>query len=252
MLWPVSGDAVPCQPVSISTAIPSHDTGYEAQDLLLNSLNAKTKGFDPCLHAIVNKAYFDMKKTALIILTLGVLLIPTYGQVELKALVGTNFSSLSNPPSGYDYAAKAGYQFGAGVLIGNKFYVEPGIQFVRRTKAITESSSSEEIDFAQNYVKIPVYAGYHLLGAEEKPLALRIFAGPAVSIPGKISKGEEQISKDDVNNALFAVDAGVGLDILFLFVELNYEYSFSNFWSDNSVESKQRGLLINAGIHIDF
>lgn len=171
-------------------------------------------------------------------------------QIELKGLVGTNFSSLSNPPAGHDYAAKAGYQFGLGVLIGDKFYVEPGVQFVRRTKAIT--TDTEEFDFGQNYVKIPVYAGYHLLGHESGPLALRLFAGPAVSIPGKIKSGEDQINKDDINKALVAADVGVGLDVLFLFVELNYEYSFSNFWTDESVESKQSGFLINAGIHIDF
>lgn len=172
------------------------------------------------------------------------------GQVELKGLVGTNFSSLSNPPSGHDYAAKAGYQFGLGVLIGDKFYVEPGVQFVRKTKSIT--MDTEEFDFGQNYVKIPVYAGYHLLGHESGPLALRLFAGPAVSIPGKIKKGEEQIDTDAINKALVAADLGLGLDVLFLFVELNYEYSFSNFWSDESLESKQKGFLINAGIHIDF
>jgi len=103
-----------------------------------------------------------------------------------------------------------------------------------------------------NYVKIPVYAGYHLLGHESGALALRLFAGPAVSIPGKISKGDDQISKDDISNAIFAVDAGVGVDILFLFVELNYEHSFSDFWAEESLESKQTGFLINAVIHIDF
>ena len=97
-----------------------------------------------------------------------------------------------------------------------------------------------------------MYAGYHLLGHEQGALALRVFGGPAVSIPGKITKGDDQIDSEAINKALVALDAGVGLDILFLFVELNYEYSFSNFWSDESVESKQKGFLINAGIHIDF
>ena len=191
-----------------------------------------------------------MKKYSLIIALALIAGSTAYGQFEIKGLIGTNFSSLSNPPEGFAYAAKAGYQFGAGVLIGDKFYVEPGIQFVRRSKTITEDT--EDFDFSMNYVKIPVYAGYHLLGHESGPLALRLFAGPAVSIPGKIKKGDDQITKEDVNNALFAVDAGVGVDILFLFVELNYEYSFSNFWTEEMHDSKQKGFLINAGIHIDF
>lgn len=191
-----------------------------------------------------------MKKYYLLIalfLSIGAV---AHGQFEIKGLIGTNFTSLDNPPDGFAYAAKAGYQFGAGVLIGDKFYVEPGLQFVRRSKSITEDT--EEIDFSMNYVKIPVYAGYHLLGHESGPVALRIFAGPAVSIPGKIKKGDDQITKEDVNNALFALDAGVGLDILFLFVELNYEHSFSKFWTEDTHESKQKGFLINAGIHIDL
>ncbi len=108
-----------------------------------------------------------------------------YGQVELKGLIGINFASLSNPPSSAEFKAQAGYQFGGGVLIGDKFYVEPGIQFLRNSRVISQETI-EDIDFSQNFVKIPVYAGYHLLGHESGPVALRIFAGPAVSIAGKI------------------------------------------------------------------
>ena len=60
------------------------------------------------------------------------------------------------------------FGLGAGVLIGDKFYVEPGVQFVRRTKTIT--SETEQFDFGQNSVKIPVYAGYHILGHEKDRL----------------------------------------------------------------------------------
>jgi hypothetical protein len=173
-----------------------------------------------------------------------------FAQVELKASVGTNFSSFSNTPNGSSYSGKAGYQFGGGVLIGEKFYVEPGIQFVKSTGEITENSTS--FDFSQNFVKIPVYAGYHLLGAEDKPIALRIFAGPTVSIAGKISKGEDQIGKDDLKKAIWAVDGGLGLDIFFLFVEANYEYAFTDHFVSDANNAKHGAFIINAGVHIDF
>jgi len=192
-----------------------------------------------------------MKKTLpLFVLLLALGNISLNAQFEIKGLIGTNFSSLTKPPEGFAYAAKAGYQFGVGVLIGDKFYVEPGVQFVRNSKAITVDT--EEFRFSQIPVKSPVYAGYHLLGHESGPVALRLFAGPAVSIPGKITKGEEQISKDDIRNSVWLVDAGVGVDIFFLFVELNYEHSFTEFFDSDAVDSGQNGFLINAGIHIDF
>ena len=113
-----------------------------------------------------------MKKLSLLVVFIALGTIALNAQVELKGLIGTNFSSLTKPPDGYSFGAKAGYQFGVGVLIGDKFYVEPGLQFVRRTKTIT--SETTEFDFGQNSIKIPVYAGYHLLGHESGPVALRL------------------------------------------------------------------------------
>ena len=193
-----------------------------------------------------------MKKKYLFVFTLALSMAAvTYGQVEIKGLGGLNFASLSKHPTDTDWKAQAGYQFGVGVLIGDKFYVEPGVQFVRNSRVVT-AENIEEFDFSQNFVKIPVYAGYHILGHESGPLALRLFAGPAVSIAGKISKGEDQISKDDIKNAHFMLDAGVGVDILFLFVEFNYEYALTDYFTDETHSSKHSSFGINAGIHIDF
>lgn len=177
-----------------------------------------------------------------------------YGQIEIKGLGGINFANLSSVAEGTTIEASTGYQFGGGVLIGDKFYVEPGIQFVRHVRSI--SSDTDAFNFKLNYLKIPVYAGYHLLGHESGPVALRIFGGPAVAVAGKIKEGEEHITKDDISNANWLLDAGVGVDILFLFVELNYEYAFNDFFTDGGVfgnpDSNHHGFYLNAGIHIDF
>lgn len=192
-----------------------------------------------------------MKKSLLLLFSAMFLVVfNSNAQFEIKASVGTNISSFSSTPDGSSYSGKAGYQFGGGVLIGNKFYVEPGVQFVRSTGEITENSTSFEFD--QNFVKIPVYAGYHLLGAEEKPFALRVFAGPTVSIAGKIAKGEDQIGKDDINKAIWAVDGGLGVDIFFLFIEANYEYAFNDHFVSEANNAKHGAFIINAGVHFDF
>ncbi len=193
-----------------------------------------------------------MKKLAFLFAAMVMVAYAANAQVELKGLVGMNFATFHGTDA--DVSAKAGYQFGGGVLIGNKFYVEPGIQFVSNSRVITAANVTEEITFSQNLVKIPVYAGYHLLGAEDQPLALRIFAGPTVSIPGKIKDGSEFFSKDNVNSAIWAVDGGVGLDIFFLFIEANYEYSFNDYFSEafDGDNGKHGAFIVNAGVHIDF
>ena len=186
-----------------------------------------------------------MKKLTLLIALLVAVITGANAQVELKGLVGLNFATFHG--SDEDVSAQAGYQFGGGVLIGNKFYVEPGIQFVRHVRDISG------INLVSNSVKIPVYAGYHLLGAEESPFALRIFGGPAVSIAGKLKEGPDHITKDDLNKTMWAVDGGLGLDIFFLFIEANYEYSFSDYFAESFGDSGKHGaFIVNAGIHIDF
>lgn len=194
-----------------------------------------------------------MKKIYLLLLMLVAGMGAMNAQLELKALVGTNFSTFTDGDS--DVSAKAGYQIGAGLLIGDKFYVEPGLQFVKNSKTFTVEQAGD-ITFTQSFVKIPVYLGYHILGSESDPIALRLFAGPAISISGSIGGDDDahQITKDDVKNAVWAIDAGVGLDILFLFVEVNYERAFTDHFSDVFFNSnpKNSTFLINAGVHFDF
>jgi len=125
-----------------------------------------------------------MIKKLFIVALFAAFIIPANAQFELKGLVGLNFSSLHNSPDGQNVSGKMGYQFGAGVLIGNKFYVEPGIQFVRQTMdfeiSSLDPSNPSTYEISENLVKIPVYLGYHLLGSEDGMFALRIFAGPAM------------------------------------------------------------------------
>ncbi len=186
-----------------------------------------------------------MKKLTLLTALMVFGLISAHAQFELKGLVGMNFATFHGTDE--EVSAQAGYQFGGGVLIGNEFYVEPGIQFVRHVREVSG------VNLVSNSVKIPVYAGYHLLGAEESPFALRIFAGPAVSIAGQLKEGPSHITKDDLSKTMWAVDGGLGFDIFFLFIEANYEYSFSDYFAESFGDSGKHGaFIINAGIHIDF
>ena len=191
-----------------------------------------------------------MKKLTILAALVFTLITATNAQVEIKALIGTNVSGM--PGHGFhDLKGSAGYQFGGGVLIGEKFYVEPGIQFGKMTSTITETSGAEDFDLKQNFVRIPVYVGYHILGAEDQPIALRLFGGPAVTLAGKLDKELSVFDKDNMNNALWGIDGGVGLDIFFLFLELNYEHSFTDRFIDGT-EGKHNSVYVNAGVHIDF
>lgn len=192
-----------------------------------------------------------MKKLTLLFALVVILITGANAQVEIKAFVGTNVSGM-HVHDFTDFKGSAGYQFGGGVLIGDKFYVEPGIQIGKMTGTITDQTTDlDDFEMKQNFVRIPVYAGYHLLGHENGPLALRIFGGPAVTFPGKLDKELDVFEKDNMSKAIWGIDGGLGVDIFFLFVELNYEHTFTERFLDGT-EGKHNSVYINAGIHLDF
>jgi len=195
-----------------------------------------------------------MKKTIFTLMIFMGLGITAFSQVEIKAGGGINFSSFSKDHENWENKGRIGYQFGAGVLIGEKFYVEPGVYWTRVAQYAIENDDPEQIEnlVALNSIRVPVHVGYHLIGGkEEKFVSLRIFAGPAASFLTKVNSDLEDVVKDDFNSFLIDVDAGLGIDIWFIFLDAQYSWGFTKVMKEGS-DAKLRGLSANAGIRIPF
>ena len=59
-------------------------------------------------------------------------------QVELKPAIGFNITDVSKDPASGKAKGQAGFQFGASVLIGDKFYVDPGIFCAKKSTQFLE------------------------------------------------------------------------------------------------------------------
>lgn len=191
-----------------------------------------------------------MKKQLLFIVLISIALISN-GQVELKGMAGFNFSNLSKNPEGTEISGTGGYQFGASAIIGDKFYVEPSIQFVRLARDFETDGDNSTYNVKENWVRVPVHLGYRL-GGEDKLVALRVFAGPAVSFLGNYDTGSSVYTKDalEINKTTFSLDGGVGVDILIFFAELNYDYSLTKYSSLEEFDSKNGTFYFNVGVRI--
>ena len=84
----------------------------------------------------------------------------SFGQVELKPAIGINFTNVSKDPDSGSTKGQVGFQIGASVLIGEKFYVEPGIFYVRKsTQFVEDGSSPNELQLDMSGIRIPVAVG---------------------------------------------------------------------------------------------
>ena len=173
-------------------------------------------------------------------------------QVELKPSIGFNITNVSKDPETGAAKGQAGYQIGASVLIGDKFFVDPGVFYVKKsTKFVEEGSSAGDLKLDMSGIRIPVAVGYHLLGSEETLAALRILGGgSAFFVTGVDAEGAD---KSDFTSPTWGVFAGAGLDIWILFLDVKYEWSLSDVSSITQFDiGKHKSFFTNAGVRIRF
>lgn len=185
-----------------------------------------------------------------IVISLSVLLAGFSGalkaQLEIKPAIGVNFTDFSKNPSTGNFQSRTGWQFGGSIMIGKKFYIEPGLFYMEKSTKFTEQGSSpQETDYHLNGIRIPVDAGIRLAVG---PLSLRAFAG----LSAFFLTGTENIQKDSLNSAQWGVFAGGGIDFRRLFLDVSYEWSLTDISKDNNTADvgQTRSVFIQAGIRI--
>ncbi|MFZ4635076.1 MAG: outer membrane beta-barrel protein [Saprospiraceae bacterium] len=175
-------------------------------------------------------------------------------QVTLRPYLGFNTSELSEDlvKDSATFANNVGFQVGADLQIGDKFYVQPGVQLEFLNNTIEPRSGGEE-DLKRTYLRIPVMVGYNFAGAESN-FGFRVFTGPNMGI-NMSSKSDLGDVEEEVKNAIFGWNAGLGIDFIsILFVDLGYQVGLTEVFEDTNLNTGARNNLFygNAGLRVRF
>lgn len=189
----------------------------------------------------------------------------TQAQVALRPYAGVNISQLSKALiEDSSWKSRLGYQVGADVQIGEKFFVQPGIQFeaFRNLKRFTlPVIGDQEVELTRSYLRIPLMVGYRF-GDFEDTFGFRVFAGPnaAFNISGNTDELFDGASLDEnLETVVFGVGGGIGVDFLsILFLDLGYQAGLTDVFEDidaiagfNS-GAKNHFFYANVGVKISF
>ena len=68
-------------------------------------------------------------------------------QLDIKPAAGINVSHLTTEHVDWKTQGRVGYQFGVGVLVGNKFYIEPGVYWTGVSHDIIDKNDPDETAF---------------------------------------------------------------------------------------------------------
>jgi hypothetical protein len=172
----------------------------------------------------------NMKRVVLFLLAMFALIFVNAQSFGLGAKGGLNFSKLSNENSlAYSATSSAtGLVGGAWARVGFLgFFVQPEVLFTQRKGAFTSKVDSTAVINTLSYIDVPVLFGYKLL-------FLRLNAGPnfqfLVNAKQKATSvaRDRTFSKDNFNNSNIGFQAGVGVDLLKISLDLRYDGSFGS------------------------
>jgi len=170
-----------------------------------------------------------MKKIMLIVVLLFFSAGVTFGQFSFGLKIGYNASKLHTSFDSIKSSFNSGFHFGAFFRFGKKVYVQPEAYYTLQGGIFSNSLLNAVDNWKQKVtvgtLDIPILVGFKILNL--KVVNWRIMAGPMVSfvVNSKIQDVSltGPIQNSDISKLNWYVQAGTGIDVLFLTLDVRYQ-----------------------------
>ncbi len=199
-----------------------------------------------------------MKKIALLIFS-SLLFLDIHAQkLTFGPMVGAGFNVAKTDLKGYTTKANGSFLGGVFVRVGRKrVYLQPELYYSNKVANLNSPSASS---LSGNSVETQVKTGNvnvnALLGLKLLKLTsmfnVRIFAGPSTALivaKSLYQDGTKISSSPNLKSTAFNLQAGVGVDISKLTIDVRYERGMSNL-SNSTDELKINSVLLTVGFTI--
>ena len=174
-------------------------------------------------------------------------------QTTFNPKVGVNVYGLDAKFSDYKTEARAGWNAGFDLRSGRGiFFLNPGVHYFSYTARLIQDpeSNGNNVSFKDETtiqsLKVPLNIGLRLTGDNG---ILGIHAKGGIT-PTYVLNVKERpnfsLNVDDLNRFTWGANVGVGVDILFLTAELNYEMGLNDYFKN--VEGKNNTLTLSVGL----
>jgi hypothetical protein len=193
-------------------------------------------------------------KKIILILALAVFTHMSYAGLGFKIgpKVGFNASKLSTSLDTIKTQFKSGFSIGAFARIGKKVYVQPEIYYTTDGGIFSSNLHDWKQTVKLSNLNVPVLVGYSFIN---KIVNIRVFAGPMVSFVInkniKESGGIDGPIKDaNINTANWYLQAGAGVDIWMLTLDIRYQVGLNKIITDVGTakyNSSSNGWVVSLG-----
>jgi hypothetical protein len=179
-----------------------------------------------------------------------------FGQFDFGLKLGYNASKLSTNLDSVTSSFGSGFHVGAFARIGKKFYLQPEGYYSMQTNKFKGDSTNWAQNVTIGSMDIPLLVGFKALDA--KVVKIRIMAGPVASfvVNRKVKDLEDvtgPLTEADINNVNWMLQAGAGLDALFLTFDIRYQVGLNSVIQDvqtTTWDTKGSAWVISLGIKL--
>lgn len=199
-----------------------------------------------------------MKKIALFVTAL-VISGSLFSQISFGPKIGLNVSSLStslaDDLASLKESSKTGFQLGAYVRIGTKFYVQPELLYSVKGGILEVAGDAVnpigvKSEYKMGTMDIPVLVGTKLFSL---PMVnVRAFAGPIASfvISKDLTIGNLVPDDEDIKlkNAIWSAAVGAGVDVMMFTLDVRYEFGLNNISDDATAFSSMKSNTFNVNL----
>ena len=190
-----------------------------------------------------------MKKSIFVLALLSLFAAPAFSQIKINPKVGITLSRLDGDPNDFETSARPGFTAGADLRLGKRFYFQPGLHYNVMSYQLIDLKTDGPNQISDvtglKSLKLPLNVGLNII--DLKLLRLRAFGGANLYQVTGVTKNDIGVTRDDFAKRYWGANAGVGLDLLFLTLDLQYEWGQSNIFAAQP-DTKYGTLALTAGL----
>lgn len=205
--------------------------------------------------------HFPMKhsRTLTLLAVIGLTCASTLFAQEIR-LGGGYSGSKVDADGSENWKGRAGYQYGLEVLLGNRFFLKPGLYMQVRNLDYTtvgvgqdgvSNGITTETRYTSKALRIPLMGGIRLLDptVDAKGFNLYVTGGPTALIGLSTNTGENSLSFT-TRSTQWYLGFGAGAEYRFLFLDAGYDVGMTNMFNGDGINTNPRinNSYITAGL----
>ena len=165
---------------------------------------------------------------------------------SFKVSAGVNLNDLSlDSANGIESKVGVGYNLGLSYKRGRFFYYEIGVRYNNRSFDFNDPINQEKSSLKLSAIDIPLTGGINITSFADRLVGVRVFVSAIPSFTLNKNVDKIFLVEDDISDFVFYGQAGVGVDILFFFIEAGFNYGFSDIV--NNIENQSFNSIPSQG-----